>query len=126
MKAPASAVATSSLERYNSRQSEASTESLRVVTESPNTSEQQIMPAHRPILMSFLECSDDITLEAFYHEVAADRSNNRLFDTTSEKSTRDRMEVAIFKSDKNRSTDIFLAFKRRKATTKASKRRVRR
>jgi len=62
--------------------------------------QQQLMETHVPIVSSLFD-ADDLVVEGFYHEVC-NASNNKAFDTTNEKSTRDRMEVAIFKNDAQR------------------------
>ena len=61
------------------------------------TCQQTIIDAHKPILSSVIDAGDDLIVEGFYHEV-----NNLSHDTAQEKATVDRMEVAIFQSDKNR------------------------
>ena len=64
-------------------------------------SQQQLMKTHVPIISSLLEADDDLVVEAFYHE-KINQANTKSFDTASDKSTRDRMEVAIFKNDAQR------------------------
>jgi len=54
---------------------------------------------HRPIISSLVE-ADDLIVEGFFYDV--NDGNNKSFDTASEKSTRDRIEIAIFKSDARR------------------------
>lgn len=61
---------------------------------------QQLMEVHVPII-KFLVNADDLVLEGFFHEIC-DHTKRKSFDTTNEMSTRDRMEVAIFKSDAKR------------------------
>jgi pimeloyl-ACP methyl ester carboxylesterase len=69
-----------------------------------NCNQQQLMMEHEPILSSILE-GGDLVVEGFYHEgvtrTASDKKS-KPFDTSTEKSTQDRMEVAIFKSDMKR------------------------
>ena len=67
-------------------------------------SHQQITSTHEPILETFLKCSkSDLVLEGFFHELVIEgRNRNGRYDSTSEKSTLDRMEVAVFSSDYNR------------------------
>jgi hypothetical protein len=67
----------------------------------PNSSDQQIMTAHQPILRDILRSGDDVVVEGFFHEVG-EAGNKSTFDTISEKSTKDRIEVAIFQSDRKR------------------------
>ena len=69
-----------------------------------NCNQQQLMVEHEPILSSILECGD-LVLEGFYYEGVTHTSTDKKskpFDTSNEKSTQDRMEVAIFKSDTRR------------------------
>jgi hypothetical protein len=61
---------------------------------------QHLMEIHVPII-KFLANADDLVLEGFFHEIC-DHTKRKSFDTTSDMSTRDRMEVAIFKSDARR------------------------
>jgi hypothetical protein len=73
-------------------------------TELFNCNQQQLMVEHEPILSSILECGD-LILEGFYYEGVTHMSSDKKskpFDTSNEKSTQDRMEVAIFKSDTRR------------------------
>jgi len=74
--------------------------SLSTAGAAPAPAQRQLMEAHVPIISSLLE-ADDLIVEGFYHEIC-DPATNKLFDTASEKSTRDRMEVAIFKNDAQR------------------------
>ena len=69
-----------------------------------NLSHQQITQAHTPILENFLKCSDDLVLEGFFHELANvdEPKRNGRYDSASEKSTQDRIEIAIFSSDYSR------------------------
>ena len=65
--------------------------------------QQTIIDAHKPILSSVINAGDDLIVEGFYHEVNdLNAENNPSYDTAQEKATVDRMEVAIFQSDKNR------------------------
>jgi hypothetical protein len=73
-------------------------------TELFNCNQQQLMMEHEPILSSILE-GGDLVVEGFYHEGVTHTSSEKKskpFDTSNEKSTQDRMEVAIFKSDTRR------------------------
>ena len=70
------------------------------VSNSLTGQQQQLMETHVPIVSSLFD-ADDLVAEGFYHEVC-NASNNKTFDSTNEKSTRDRMEVAIFKNDSQR------------------------
>ena len=67
-----------------------------------STDQQRIIDTHKPILSSVLDAGDDLVVEGFYHEVNDVNVTNPSFDTAQEKATVDRMEVAIFQSDKNR------------------------
>lgn len=68
--------------------------------------QQILMDAHKPIISRFMSCSDDIVLEGFFHETEAESDRKQrspsFVDTSKDKNTMDRMEVAIFKSDYNR------------------------
>lgn len=74
--------------------------SLDQVSDLLTSQQQQLMETHVPIVASLFD-ADDLLLEGFYHEVC-DASKNKAFDTSNEKSTRDRVEVAIFKNDTQR------------------------
>jgi len=74
--------------------------SLDRILTSLTAQQQQLMETHVPIVSSLFD-ADDLVVEGFYHEVC-DVSKNKAFDTTNEKSTRDRVEVAIFKNDAQR------------------------
>ncbi len=62
-------------------------------------SQARLMAEHKPIISSLLE-ADDLILEGFYYD--GYDGNSKSFDTAVEKSTMDRTELAIFKSDARR------------------------
>jgi hypothetical protein len=61
---------------------------------------QKLIEVHVPIIDFFVR-SDDLVLVGFFHEIC-DHTKRKSFDTSNEMSTRDRMEVAIMKSDAKR------------------------
>lgn len=96
------------IESSSPSRNKASTDSLRpsspigkqASTPKGASARQHLMEVHVPII-KFLANADDLILEGFFHEIC-DHTKGNSFDTTSDMSTRDRMEVAIFKSDARR------------------------
>mmetsp|Transcript_22616 Transcript_22616/g.32851 ORF Transcript_22616/g.32851 Transcript_22616/m.32851 type:complete len:799 (-) Transcript_22616:274-2670(-) len=61
----------------------------------------QLVDSHRPIVNTILECADDIVVEGFFHEIGDDERHETVV-VGGDKSTHDRIEVAVFSSQKHR------------------------